>query len=134
MPTNLKGSIISHINGYRTKASNAKGHEITNSISHNSNFVIISPKNINKHKKKCQNKQISSILNFIKLSSIIIIVKEKEKKHLTKNIKKIKNESTDSQETAVQPELEAELLFNRWLLKISDLCPEAIEKIKESCK
>ena len=47
-----------------------------------------------------------------------MIVKEKEKKHLTKDIKKIKNESTDSQ----------------CLLKFSDLCPEAIERIKESCK
>ncbi len=32
------------------------------------------------------------------------------------------------------PELEAELLFNRWLLKISDLTPEAIQRIKENCK
>ena len=71
IPANLKGSIISHINGYRTQTSNAKGHEITNSLSHKSNFVIIFPKNINKHKKKCQNNQISGILNFIKLSSII---------------------------------------------------------------
>jgi len=30
------------------------------------------------------------------------------------------------------PELEAELLFNRWLLKISDLTQEAIERIKEN--
>lgn len=32
------------------------------------------------------------------------------------------------------PELEAELLFNRWLLKISDLTPEVIQRIKENCK
>lgn len=42
------------------------------------------------NKKKCQNNQIYTILNFIKLSSIILIVKEKGKKHLTKDIEMIK--------------------------------------------